>query len=119
MSPAKKLFRDGMSIKKMKSSAIKGVKFILFVIAEPLVGFLEWLQVAFTFISVASGGIGLLVGAWDLLVWLLNTHWKTTHFKAPLILGICFISCLVLHGISITVLPYLKKLEQYSLTPPD
>ena len=31
--------------------------------------------------------VGVVVGAWDLLAWLTNSDWKTTHFTIPMLAG--------------------------------
>lgn len=39
--------------------------------------------IVFYAIFLVSLLVGALVGAWDLLVWLINADWKNTHFAIP------------------------------------
>ena len=72
----------------------------------------------FLFINSVIGFIGvallILVGPWDLLVWLTNSDWKTTNFAIPLLGLVLIIAVAIIgHGVLGPILDWAEGIEEH------
>ncbi len=72
-----------------------------------------FLSLAMIFIALGSFAIFVIVGAWDLLAWLTNAQWKTTHFVVPYFAISAFALACIISRLLGSILDWAERGQKY------